>query len=211
MRWPSLERPINAKKQLLVEGRTPEIFFREWIEALGLKEQVEVRDFRSIFELTPFLQLFTGYKEFREQVVSLAIVRDAEEKPAAAAFAPVCSSLKAVGLSCPTGLASFSTGTPRIGIYILPDCQGNGMLETLCWNALQNDSRLTAHVGCVESYLACLRQGRMNLPNEAKSRIWAFLAAQGKFDPLVGRAAQAQVWDWQHQAFAHLGAFLNAL
>ena len=48
MKWKSLERPLQAPKQLLVEGRTPEIFFREWIEWLGLKAQMEVRDFLSL-------------------------------------------------------------------------------------------------------------------------------------------------------------------
>ena len=60
MEWPSLRRPIQTSKQLLVEGRTAEIFFREFTEALGLKEQVQVRDFGSLEELTPYLELFAG-------------------------------------------------------------------------------------------------------------------------------------------------------
>ena len=40
MNWPSLRRPIQAPKQLLVEGRTPEIFFREWVEAMNLTGQI---------------------------------------------------------------------------------------------------------------------------------------------------------------------------
>ena len=212
MRWPSLERRIKTPKQLLVEGRTSEIFFREWIETLELRDQVEVRDFGSLSQLTDYLRNFAHLKKFRDGfVVSLAIIRDAEEKPAAAAFDSVCASLKAVGLSCPTGLASFSTGIPRTGIYISPDCQGNGMLETLCWTLLQNDSRFTSHVACVKDYLACLRQGQANLPNETKTKVWAFLATQSKSDPQVGRAAQTGIWDWQNQAFAHLRAFLGAL
>lgn len=113
--WPSLRRPIEATKQLLVEGRTPEIFFREWIEALGLKSYVEVRDFRSIGDLTDFLKVFTSLKQFREGVTSLGIVRDAEQSSAASAFDSVCSSLKEVGLSCPDGIGKFSEATPRTG------------------------------------------------------------------------------------------------
>lgn len=84
------------------------------------------------------------------------------------------------------------------------------MLETLCWKVLQDDPKLTAHLECVESYLACLRRSA-TLPNEAKTKVWSFLAAQGRLDPLVGRAAQAKVWDWRGPAFAHLTAFLTGI
>ena len=107
MEWPSLKRPIQAPKQLLVEGRTAEIFFREWVEALGLEGQVEVRDFGSLTVLTDFLKVFTGYKEFRESVVSVGIIRDAEDMPAESAFRFVCYSLQVVGLTCPGGLRRF--------------------------------------------------------------------------------------------------------
>src|SRR2546421_9083660 len=121
MQWPSLKRPIQASKQLLVEGRTPEIFFREWVEALGLKEKVEVRDYGSLSDLPAFLRLFTTYKGFRESVVSVAIIRDAEDQPALSAFDSVCSALDGVNLPCPGALASFCSGTPRVGVFILPD------------------------------------------------------------------------------------------
>ena len=55
MKWPSLKRDILAPKQLLVEGRTPEIFFREWVEALGLNGKIEVRDYGSLDQLVDFL------------------------------------------------------------------------------------------------------------------------------------------------------------
>src|SRR5271166_5104582 len=100
MNWPSLERTIKAPKQLLVEGRTPEIFFREWIEAAGLNGQVEARSYGSLADLAAYLKLFVGYREFPEIVTSLAIIRDAEDKPAASAFNSVCAALRAIGLAC---------------------------------------------------------------------------------------------------------------
>jgi len=95
MQWPSLKRPIQTTKQLLVEGRTPEIFFREWIEALGLKDKVEVRDYGSLTDLGPYLKVFTSYQSFRDEVISLAVVRDAKDKPAASRFR-VCFCLPCV-------------------------------------------------------------------------------------------------------------------
>jgi hypothetical protein len=211
MNWPSLGRPIKAPKQLLVEGRTPEIFFREWVEAMGLKAQLEVRDYLSLNDLTPFLKLFTGYREFREIVTSVAVVRDAEANSASSAFDSVCAALRAVNLPCPRAIASFSEGTPRTGIFVLPDCRSPGMLETLCWSVLQADPRCAQHLECVTDYLTCLRKGNAEIRNETKARVWTYLAGKGHFDPQVGRAAQAKVWDWASPAFQPLSTFLKSI
>jgi hypothetical protein len=211
MNWPSLERPIKAPKQLLVEGRTPEIFFREWVEAIGLKGQLEVRDYLSLNDLTPFLKLFTGYKEFREIVTSVAIVRDAEANPASSAFDSVCAVLRTVNLPCPDTFAAFSSGTPRTGIFVLPDCRNPGMLETLCWSVLQADPKSAPHLQCVTDYLACLRRANAETCNETKARVWTYLAGRGHFDPQVGRAAQAKVWDWASPVFQPLCTFLKSI
>jgi hypothetical protein len=75
MRWPSLEREIRAAKQFLVEGRTAEIFFRERIEAIGLKADVEVRDYGSLDDLGSYLRVFAKRKEFVEGVLSVGYPR----------------------------------------------------------------------------------------------------------------------------------------
>jgi hypothetical protein len=211
LRWPSLGRPIQAAKQRLVEGRTPEIFFREWVEALELEGDAEVRDYGSLADLTPYLKVFTTYKDFRELVNSVAIIRDAEDKPATFAFDSVCAALRTVGLPCPTSPASFSDGMPRTGIFVLPDCQQSGMLETLCWSALQSDHGFAPQLGCVTTYLNCLKQANTVIRNETKARVWTYLAGKGHFDPQVGRAAQAKVWDWTSPALQQLSVFLKAL
>lgn len=211
MEWPSLRRPIQTPKQLLVEGRTAEIFFREFTESLGLKEQVQVRGFGSLEDLTPYLEVFTGYKEFRESVSGLGIIRDAEDKPATAAFNSVCASLRASGLPCPEAMRRFTEASPHTGVFILPDCEAPGMLETLCWQALRAASGLAGQLDCVDAYLACVRQTGGEIRNEAKARVWSHLSAKGAFDPLVGRAAQAKTWDWQSPAFGPLREFLTSL
>lgn len=211
MNWPSLERSIKAPKQLLVEGRTPEIFFREWIEAVGLKGQVEARNYGSLADLAPYLKLFVSYREFSETVTSLAVIRDAEDKPALSAFDSVCAALRTVGLACPDGLASFSGGMPRTGVFVLPDCARPGMLETLCWAMLERDQKLAPHLDCVDAYLACVRRNGAKIRNGTKARVWTYLAGMGQFDPQVGRAAQAKIWDWNSPALQALSGFLKAM
>ncbi|MEK7833487.1 MAG: DUF3226 domain-containing protein, partial [Acidobacteriota bacterium] len=82
----SLSRSITTNAQLLVEGRTPEIFFREMVEYLGLADRIQVRDFGSISDLTDYLKDFTQKADFIETVTSLGIIRDAEDKPASSGF-----------------------------------------------------------------------------------------------------------------------------
>ncbi len=47
----SLKRSIETPAQLLVEGWTAEIFFRELVEFLKLQTQIQVRDFGDIGSL----------------------------------------------------------------------------------------------------------------------------------------------------------------
>lgn len=211
MKWPSLKRDILAPKQLLVEGRTPEIFFREWVEALGLNGKIEVRDYGSLDQLTDFLKVFTGRKEFKETVESVGIIRDAEHQPAAAAFRSVCASLKEVSLVCPEKCGSFSVGPKRTGIFVLPDCDQPGMLETLCWTILEADSKSKPELNCVMAHLQCLGQANVQTHNPHKAKVWTYLAGRGEFDPQVGRAAQAKVWDWNSPALVSLTGFLRSL
>jgi hypothetical protein len=84
------------------------------------------------------------------------------------------------------------------------------MLETLCWRALENEPHQAHHIGCVMSYLDHLRE-KHHVHNEHKARIWTYLAGFGKFDPLLGRSAQAKIWNWANPAFANLSRFLNSL
>jgi len=211
MEWPSMQRPIRAPKQLLVEGRTPEIFFREWVEALGLKGKIEVRDFISINQLTDFLKVFTGLPAFKETVESVGIIRDAEDKPAAAAFQSVCASLRVVGLPCPATCGSFSDGLKRTGVFVLPDCDRAGMLETLCWAVLEADPKHKQETDCVLAHLQCLARANVPVQNPHKAKVWSYLAGRGEFDPLVGRAAQANVWEWSSPALLSLAGFLRSL
>ena len=206
----SHKRPIRTSKQVLVEGRSAEIFFREWIESTAFSSQMEVRDFGSISDLAGYLKLFSTQKDFREKVTSIAIIRDAEDGVAQNAFESVCASLIAAGMKRPDAIGSYGDGTPKAGVFILPDCNNPGMLETLCWSAVQSDTDQSHHKDCVISYLDRLREKRQ-IHNEAKARIWTYLAGYGKFEPQLGRSAQAKIWNWTNPAFEKLTNFLNGL
>src|SRR5262249_53383464 len=179
----SLSRPITTSAQLLVEGRTPEIFFREMIEHLSLNDQIQVRDFGSINDLTPYLKDFTQLADFIEKVTSLGIIRDAEDKPASDGFANVCASLRTAGIGPPDRIGSVEQKTIKIGIFILPDCQNEGMLETVCLEAVASEVGL---LQCVDDYFQCLHAKGVDGPaNIIKAKTWTFLATKNLSDPQV--------------------------
>jgi len=207
----SLERQISTPIQVLVEGRTPEIFFREMVEHLGSKDRIQVRDYGDIDNLTAYLKTFANLEDFQKKVTGLGVIRDAEDKPADAAFRSVCQSLKAVGIEPPAKPGEVRQQSLRVGVFILPNCQDLGMLETIClWFVAQAHSK---ELACIDRYFECLGSGDVGVfPNKVdKAKTWAFLSARGLFDPQVGRAAQAKVWDWDHGVFEPLRNFLNAL
>jgi hypothetical protein len=208
----SVERPIVAPAQLLVEGRTPEMFFREFVQELGLRERIDVRTFGGISELQVWIELFTAKATFKEKVASLAIVRDAESEPAAIAFQSICSALSQAKLVVPTAIASFTSPPLRVGVYVLPDCNRAGILETLCLEAAA-ESEANAPIKflpCVDEFFHCIETAT-TFDNPTKARFSAYALARGVVDPQLGRAAQKRVISCHAKVFGPLAEFLKQL
>ena len=210
--------PITKHKQLLVEGRTSELFFQAFLKHLGV-DQVEIHEFGSVEKLRPFLRAFCARPEFKEKVDSLAIIRDAEftrragetetePQTALQAFQSVCGSLTAANQPVPAVPGTFTATTPKIGAFILPNCHDQGMLETLCLEAV-----ITPRISeCIEQYFKCMETEAASQPrNITKARTFAFLATKDIYDPLVGRAAQKGIWPWDSPTFRPLRDFLVGL
>jgi len=102
----SLDRPIHTAGQLLVEGRVPEMFFREMIAAYGLANAVEARTFGDISKgnLQTYLELLTQKAVFKERAKRIGIIRDAEGSTAIAAFQSVQAALQGAQLPVPAAM-----------------------------------------------------------------------------------------------------------
>jgi len=210
-------RPITTSKQLLVEGRTAELFFECFTAHLRIQD-LEIRSFVSVKEFNPFVKAFCARPEFKESVQSLGIIRDAEfilepgktdtvKETASRAFQSVCSGLEHAGQPKPGGLGIFTQTPPRIGVFILPNCEEEGMLETLCLKVVAPN-----HCACIDAFFQCMEGAGIEKPgNMTKARTYAYLATQDIYDPLVGRAAQKGVWPWENPIFDPLRKFLRAL
>ena len=141
-------------------------------------------------------------------VDSIGVTRDADES-SASAFQSVRSLLmSSAGLDAPDEPMVATWGRPRVSVFILPNCESAGMLETLCLSAVQDDPATP----CVEQYLQCLEE-TANMPsrNPDKARAHAFLASRARPELRVGEAAEAGHWQLDSPAFDPLKSFLLAL
>ena len=203
---PLQPQALTHARQLAVEERAPERFFAAFLQHLGLAGTFQLQNFGPIQDLRPFLQGLRRKRGFTRQVTSLGIVRDAEGS-ADNAFRSVCDALAAARLPVPAAPAVLAQGQPRVAVFLLPDCAGEGMLEDLCWQAVSADA---ARV-CVEEYFACLQRQGLTVSNPAKARVQAFLASRPKPGLLLGEAASKGYFPWDLSAFAALKQFLHAL
>lgn len=211
----SLERPITTAGQLLVEGRVPEMFFREMITACGFQGAVEVRTFGDVSKdnLQTYLEIFCQKAAFKERVNRIGIIRDAEKFTADAAFQSVQAALRDANLYVPKVINDLQGSPLGVGVFILPNCQAAGMLEDLCLTAIaETEQRQSGGVlPCVDEFFGCLQKIGRNHTNPVKARLAGYSLAHDVIDPQLGRSAQQGAIPWQASAFNSLKAFLHSI
>ena len=200
-------RQIEAPKQVLVEGRDAEEFFKALLDALSLQRHVQVQDYGGISQLRPFLKGLVAAPGFDDLVRCVAVVRDAERR-AGAALQSVCDALRMVSLAVPEQAGQYADGPPRTGVFIFPDGVSPGMLEDLCLKAVEDDCATE----CVNEYFGCLSTREVPpSKNLQKARLQAFLASRERPGLLLGQAAHAGYFPWGSKAFLDLINFVRAL
>jgi hypothetical protein len=85
------------------------------------------------------------------------------------------------------------------------------MLETLCWTSLEDEPKNEPELACVMAHLDCLGRANVQTRNPAKAKVWTYLSGRCEIDPLVGRAAQAKIWNWESAALRRLSDFIKLL
>jgi hypothetical protein len=205
---PGTRAAIGHTVVLVVEGRDMYRFFLALLRQLGIDQQIEVRNGGGLPGLHDYFQdlvLISGFLS----VVALGVVRDCEDDPAIA-FQQVCSGLQRAGLAVPSApLVVTPTPTlPQITVMLLPDSNTAGMLETLCWRALDSDVR----VPCIDEYLKCIETATgQPIHGLDKSRIHAYIAAREEPWFLLGQAAHAGYFPWDAPAFDEVKRFVQGL
>jgi hypothetical protein len=212
---------ITGSVVLIVEGKDEEFFFNALLRHLGISgtEIFDVGGKTQFKNKLPGVLLHPG---FREHVKSYAIIRDAEQN-AVQTFESVQNILQNNRQPCPPVHNTFATGPPKVGVFIVPGNAEKGMLEDLCIRTIQSHPIMP----CVDSFMDCI-DGKVVWPvptapdapiienyrmpnNPTKARAKAFLAGNQTDLPSVGVAAQAGVWNFDHESLQDLRNFLLQL
>ena len=177
----------------------------EGFQTLPLNGQQKIRGFFKALGASPHFK--AAVPDYGHPVRSLAIVLDAEQD-VTATFRRVCDALSSAGLPAPAALGESSAGSPRVGVFLVPDNQSAGKIETLCLRSVEDDPAWS----CLDVFFDCVRQRGGALPeNIDKARAQAFLSTRPQPDRSVGHAALEGYWRFESPAFASLIAFLREL
>ncbi len=201
---------IDRERLLLCEGKATRLVLGPLLRCFKI-QGFQPFDFGGKDDLKSFLADLKVLPGFSTRVRTIAIVRDAEEL-AAGALRNVQDALRANGLPVPeqAGSTGIISGPPRVGVFLMPDNQTEGMLETLCMRSVSDDPASA----CVEEFFRCVNERVPNPPRHLqihKARAQAFLATRETVECHVGRAADDGVWNFHHAAFAPLTGFLRAM
>ncbi len=181
-------RQVTKDRLLLVEGRDEQNLIEAFLQTLNING-LDVLD---VAGETNFVNrgkaVLSNARSNGITLVSIGIIRDANDN-SNQAFKRALSDLRRIGLPRPTTPSEFMQGNPSVGVFISPDGQLPGSIETLCWHSIEE----TKQGVCVHEFIQCLRDNNaLESSNEWKTRTHAFLAS--KSDP-VARGVKARSRD----------------
>jgi hypothetical protein len=193
---------IEKHKLLLVEGKDDKNFYSNLLNHLGIEDIqiISINGKGQFSEEINALQLATGFS----QVKSIGIIRDADNN-ANGAFQSLSAILRRNHLHPPdiSGQVIEHSGI-KIGIFISPDNQNIGAVEDLIIQSINN----AEYFGCVENFFMCPHEERLI---SSKAKVQAYLALLEPLANNIGYAAMQNHWNWDHDCFASIKAFMEEL
>lgn len=200
---------ITSKFLLAVEGKDECNFFTAILNFLSINN-VQIVDLGGKDKFPNELPLLMTLDGFRK-LTAIGLVRDAEDNIAPNAFESICVTLIKNGLTAPASLNESAVGPPRIGIFIMPDNQGAGMLENLCLKTLEGQ-RIEK---CIDDYITCITEAQLVREkgqfNCAKARVQTYLSSQAPLVNSLGLGALKGYWDFNNACFEKIKQFLHNL
>ncbi|HDY7161545.1 TPA: hypothetical protein RRE97_005055 [Klebsiella pneumoniae] len=205
---------IERQKLLLVEGRDEINFFSAFLNAEKI-DDIQIIESKGKDQFPTELELILNDPEF-QKVISMGIVRDADESQQAAVES-ISYYLRKNSLPVPQGHNSFeSDGKMNVGIFIAPGFTDKGMLESLILEALGDHPVKVASKRYIDDLKAVLAPLNQDCPyvfpnNIHKAYMYAFLAGMEKFIPSAGMAALKGYFDLTSPVFNDVRVFLKSL
>jgi hypothetical protein len=180
---------FESKSLLLVEGKDECNFFKALLGHLDIQD-IQLLD-------------IGGKDKFPSEFLALY---NAE------GFNSICNILKKTHLPLPSQMGTVTINKiPRIGIFIMPDNTGSGMLENLCLETLK-----TLPVNfCIKNFVDCFlqqqsKEEKQNF-NDFKARVQAYLSTRSPIVNTLGLGAIKGYWDFSHFCFDNIKNFLTSL
>lgn len=200
---------ITCKKILAVEGKDEKNFLDSFlkhqnisncqIEEVGGKDQFS-RKLPGLIKTPGFVSSDGSFA-----VTHLAIIRD---KNGGEALKSIANVLKENNLVPPKKEGQFSSGKPKVGVFIMPGNTIEGtMLEDLCLKCVENHAAMK----CVNEFAYCVSKLDNPPKNPSKTKTLAFLAAQEEIANTIGLGAQKSYWDFNSPCLDELKAFLEKM
>ena len=206
---------IEKSKLLLVEGKDEVFFFNTLLKKINI-QGVQVHSSGGKEKFKQEFRVIVNTRGF-DKLKSLAIIQDADNDPPSSTFKKICSvfqTLRESHLKPPVRIDEFTDTAPRTGVFIIPDGQNQGKLESLCLSTVCSEPVME----CVDSFMNCIKQksnlegNRYRSPKDIhKARCRAFLSAMEEDIPSLGIATEKGYWNLDSEKLQPLINLLNRI
>lgn len=213
-KFPELSNQIQKNKLVIVEGLDDLYFFNYYLKFLEVKN-VEIRYIGCKYgfnELSTYIKTLNNFNLLE----SLGLVCDADDNLAEEEFERLKEVINDINnkdpipgitLISPSDKDSFSTGKPRIGIFIFPNNKDKGILEDLFLKCVNDKPGMR----CVNPFMECVLKLENPPRISSKAKTLAYLAAQKEIRRGVGGAAREGIWEFNSDELNKVKTFIENL
>lgn len=207
------ENGIQLTKLIIVEGNHERDFFSAWLDHLHITD-TQILPIGGKTGLAGNLKPLAKQSNF-SQVVSLVVIRDADDNPEGA-FQSVCSALAGANLPVPALPEQFTNHDDRKVAIIVTPCRNRaGALEELLLETADADIIYPVTNDFINNAIDILARSHTRLVppahKQGKAKIHAFLATFEEPDKDPGKAALAGVWNFDHAALNPIREILEQM
>ena len=204
---------VGVKRLLIVEGKE-DLFFLAGIVQHLIEAGEDILPFmaKSAGGATEIPDEIEGTPQIPgyQTLESIAVLRDADDNPRGSRESVLDAFARTGLLRKIRRRYTAIPGTPRVSVFLLPDDEHKGALETACMNS----ALTTPQAPCIDEFLRCAdraitRKQPQTISQQHKSWAYAFLATTDKPEDEVSEACWAGTWDITSKEFIKLIGFLR--
>jgi hypothetical protein len=201
---PKLE---ECSRVLIVEGYSDLLFYAELLEYLGRHRSVFIKQFNGKSELDAKLETFLSPSILASKEV-IGVIVDADTN-ASNAFNKTADTLSHIA-NQQIVRNSWTQGSPKIGLFVTPDGNSNGEIETLVWSAWAATPENEAQRTCITDFVDRMSAAGATAQSPDKGLVSSLLAIRNDEDPRLGPGARRKnIFDFSRPQYESLRSFLS--